>query len=1113
MNRPVTVLRTRIMPPRLGARMVERPRLTRLLDESLNYRLTLVQAGAGFGKTTALAALAGLPPLIWYQLMDEDRDPLVFLLHLCHAARLALPGMSDLPISLLESWDGTSSPLPATQILDEWLNSLTAVLRGPVRLVLDDVHLIAPATEIVHLIDRLIGLAPADLHVLLAGRAPLALPGLPRWTACGMVCTLDRSALAFTGDEIAALFAQAYGYELTGDEADRLLEATEGWAIALQLVWQSLRGGAFASVEDVLSNQATTLDSLFNILATEIFAGQPADVQAFLRATSVLRVITPEACDALYTSGPGGTALPEGDPLNSAAPSAAMLAYLRRIDLFLVDLGDGTLRYHHIFHSFLEQLTDLATRRLNHLLAAAHFQQHNDFGEAIYHLQKAGQSGLSPADVDATAALLEGYGAQLLASGRLDTLGAHLATIPPEILQEHPALLFYLGELARLRSRFQEALGWYQQAETAWRQRGQLEGVGRALRGQARVYLDTVNPSQAESLLEQSIRLSEGVDSHEMRARLYELLAENKLNLGHIEEAESLRQQADALRNAAPSDSQLLYRVLLRTGRLDEARRRLEERAAAEALSPVLTPRAHRETHLLLSLVYALQGRGEDAYATARQGGRRGVDMRSPFVTAVGHLREGHALALLPDPRRFELAREQYEKAIAISRELAVPRLIVEASWGLCRVYGYGGDLAHALPAATEGIDIATAAGDEWIASLVRVSMGAGLTLAGRYEAALEWLGRALQGFQECSDSFGTCAARLWLAVVRWQQGRQDLLPQLLPTALAACEDNGYDYLLTRPTFLGPPDERVFVPLLVLARERGWRAEYAGRLLAGLGLGQTTHHPGYRVRVVTLGSFAAYKGETAIAANSWRRAKARQLFQLLLTYRHTALDRDQILEHLWPGMEPVAAGRNFKVTLNTLYQVLEPQREPGAESAFVHRDGTSYCLRAGADLWLDAEQFTALIAQARAAHTSSPLHPDSRPAHASLAPPSSSAMFLLEEAVALYKGDYLPEAIYETWAAAERERLAVMFLSAADRLTELYLAARRYEEAVELAQRILAADNCWERAYRHLMIAYHHLGNRGQIGRVYQRCVQTLRDELDVAPTDETTALFAELTN
>ncbi len=1069
---PVTVLRTRITPPRPGARTLERPRVTRLLAEALHYRLTLVQAGAGFGKTTALAALAALArPLIWYQVMPEDRDPLVFLLHLCHASRLALPELSELPISLLESWEGTSSPLPSTHILDEWLNSFAAAPAGPVVLVLDDVHLVASSPEIARLLDRLVNLAPPDLHTVLTGRPPLSLPGLAGWTARGQALSVERSALAFTSEEIAALFAQTYAYELTADEAVRLFEATEGWAIALQLVWQSLRGGAFASVEEVLSNQATSLDSLFHMLATEIYAGQPADVQAFLQATAILRVITPEACDALGIGNSG-----------------VMLAYLRRIDLFLVDLGDGSLRYHHIFHSFLEQLADPTSRRMTHLLAATYFKERDDPGEALYHLQQA-------ADIAAMAALLDEYGGQLLASGRLDTLAGHLAEVPPEVLASHPALLFYLGELARLRSRFQEALGWYQQAETAWRERGQMEGVGRALRGQARVYLDTVNPSQAEALLERSIRLSEGVEGHEMRARLYELLAENKLNAGHIEEAESLRQQAEALRSASPSDSQLLYRVLLRTGRLGEAARRLEQRAAAEQLAPVLTPRAHRETHLLLSLVYALQGRGEDAYACAREGGRRGVDLRSPFVTAVGHMREGHALALLPDADRREPARDRYEAAITISRELAVPRLVVEASWGLCRAYGYSGDLMRAEAAAAQGLEIATAAGDEWIASLVRVSMGAGLVLAGRYEAALEWLSRALQGFQECSDAFGACAARLWLATARRQQGKPDLLSQLLPTALAACEENGYDYLLTRPTFLGPPDERVFTPLLILARERGWRGEYAGRLLTALGLGQTTHHPGYRVRVYTLGGFTAYKGDAIIASNSWRRAKARQLFQLLLTYRRSGLDRDQILEHLWPGMEPAAAGRNFKVTLNTLYQVLEPQRQPGADSAFVHREGTSYCLRAGADLWLDAERFADLVAEARVARRTS----------------RARATALLEEAVALYKDDYLPEAIYETWAAAERERLAVMFLGAADQLTQLYLDSGRFEQAVEVAHRLLAADNCWERAYRHLMIAYDRLGNRGQIARAYQRCVQTLREELDVAPTEETAALYAEL--
>jgi LuxR family maltose regulon positive regulatory protein len=1073
MYRLDTVVRTKIMPPRSGPRTLERARVAQILGDALNHRLTLVQAGAGFGKTTALAGLARMGrPLIWYQIMEEDRDPLVFLLHLCHAARLSLPHLDELPIALLESWDGTSSPLPSARILDELLNSFSLGLGEPTLLVFDDAHLAVSSAEIAHLLDRLVALAPPDLHIILTGRQPISLPNLSRWKAQGMVKQIDRAALAFTAAEISALFAEAYGYALTADEADMLYEATEGWAIALQLVWQSLRSGAYASVEDVLSNQTASLDTLFHLLATEIFEGQPADVQEFLRATSVLRVVTPEACNALRIGG----------------DSVAMLAYLRRIDLFVVDLGDGSLRYHHIFHNFLEQLASPDQRLRSHVLAAGYFKERGDLDEAIYHMFRA-------SDREGSASLLDAYGVQLLATGRLDTLAAYLSGVSPEILQSHPSLLFYLGELARLRSRFQEALGWYQQAEVAWREQGRAEGVSRALRGQARVYLDTVNPSKAEALLEKSIRLSEGLEGTEMRARLYELLAENKLNAGQIEEAEALRKQADELRNASPSDSQLLFRVLLRTGRLDEARRKLEERAEAERLEPVLTPRAHRETHLLLSLVYALLGLGHEAHEYARIGARRGVDLQSPFMIAVGHLRLGHAIALQDDPNRYELAREQYEKVITISRDIAVPRLIVEASWGLCRVYGYSGDLLRALATATEGIAIAHAAGDEWVASMARVAMGAGLAMTGRYEEGLSWLSRALQGFQECSDTFGACAARLWLCYVHWRQGKLELLSQLMPVMLAAAEENGYDFLLTRPTLLGPPDERLFTPLLILARDRNWRGEYAARLLSVLGLARITHHPGYRLRVHTLGEFAAFRGELAIPPNSWRRAKARQLFQLLLTFRHGSLDRDQILEYLWPGMDPAAAGRNFKVTLNSLYHVLEPDRDPGSESALICRDGSAYGIRPGADIRLDAERFAALVAQANAAFGRQP----------------ADAARLLEEALDLYKGDYLPEALYETWAAAERERLAVLFLSAADRLAELYVDNRRYEQAVELAYRILKADNCWERAYRHLMLAYRGLGDHGQIARVYHRCVQTLKEELDVLPAPETTALFESL--
>lgn len=1086
--------------------------------EACHYRLTLLQAGAGYGKSTSLTLLAEtFAPVIWYQVTEDDNDPLVFLLHLCHATRKALAELPDLPIPILEGWEGGRGPLPSIGIVDQYLNALSAGLNQPCLLVLDDVHLVE-STEIAHLLDRVIGFAPPALHILLAGRSPIKLPNLSRWSAQGEVLTIDQSAFAFDVQEILDLFKVHYDYELSHEEAQLLSSVTEGWAIALQLIWQSLRSGISASIEDALTHQATSLEKLFEILATEVFARQPADVREFMLASAVLRELTPQACDAICHTE---DQVEMDSQLRTSPSSAAMLAYLRRQELFVIDLSstqsshhsgseilDGSsgtgshtlrLRYHHIFHSFLNQQSSPEQRRQWHLRAAEFFVQKLLLDETSYHLLQAGA-------MDKLAALLVEYGTQLLSIGRLDTLAAYLGVLPPVILLQHPMLLHHLGDLARLRSRFQEALGWYQQAESVWRERGQVEYVSRALRGQARVYLDTVNPSRAEELLQQSVRLSDGAEDRETQARLYELLSENRLNSGQVEEAERLRERAENLRSEGPSGSQLLFRVLLRTGRLEEARQKLEERAEMERYQPVQTPRAHRETLLLLSLIYAFQGLGEESLLTAQEGTRRGEDLNSPYVIAVGQMRQGHALMLasndwgrFPSPEaladRYSHACQQFEKTVESSRTLSIPRLRVEAYWGLCRAYGYQGNLPQALKYAQEGIEIASQAGDEWIASLLRLAMGASLNLAGRYEAGEEWLGRAGQGFQECSDPFGYCAVRLWQSLGWALQKNLNRLSQILPDLLSACRAQAYDYLLTRPTLLGPSDNRLLVPLLMTARDHGWEADYASQLLKTIGLPDIVFHPGYDLRVITLGGFQVWRGQEAIPAGGWRREKARQLFQLLLSYRQSPLDRDQIIEYLWPGMDPETAQRNFKVTLNTLYHVLEPEREPGTESAFISRAGTTYRIRPEADLWFDAQIFSESI------QNSQPIQDTG----------SERTMLKLEQVLSLYGGEYLPESRYETWSAAERERLAVLFLRTADRLCEHYLQTGRLADSIVLCQRILSYDGCWERAYRHLMIAYDRLGDHGQVARTYQRCVKALSEELEVAPATETEKLYSEL--
>ncbi len=145
---------------------------------------------------------------------------------------------------------------------------------------------------------------------------------------------------------------------------------------------------------------------------------------------------------------------------------------------------------------------------------------------------------------------------------------------------------------------------------------------------------------------------------------------------------------------------------------------------------------------------------------------------------------------------------------------------------------------------------------------------------------------------------------------------------------------------------------------------------------------------------------------------------------------------------------------------------------------------------------MDAEAFSSLIQAAESQLDSNP----------------EAALQQLESALELYKGDYLPDARYESWAAVEREHLAVQFLQSADHLCGLFLRFGRLEECVSLAHRILAEDPCWERAYRHLMHAFARLGDHGQVARTYRRCVQTLEAELLVTPAEETTALYHTLT-
>jgi ATP/maltotriose-dependent transcriptional regulator MalT len=442
MYQEALVGRTKLVPHRPQRRTLHRARLTGRLLEAVEYRLTLVQAGTGYGKTTALSALAEQgQPAVWYHLEAEDADPLVFLLHLIYGFGDALGTLPEAPLALLERWEDDNRISPWTAVVDALSNELSRQVADPILLILDDAHHLNEATESMRILDRFIGRAPDNVVPVLSGRYPLQLPGLVNWRVRGRVLEIGQEELAFTDDEIDDLFNEQYGLSLTADQVSLLSRRSEGWAIALQLVGQRLQSERGA-LNQALGQLSGSGGALFDYLAQEILARQPEDIQEFLRTTAVLRHMTAALCNCQ----------------RSAGDSEQILHYLVENELFVVDLGDGHVRYQRVFRDFLAHQSTTNETQAAHRKAAGCYRHLGDDEEALHHL-------LAAEAFTEAAVVLVALGRDMVRAGRLDTLAGWIAALPPEVLEVHPELMAYLGDIARLHSHFEEALGWYQQAE------------------------------------------------------------------------------------------------------------------------------------------------------------------------------------------------------------------------------------------------------------------------------------------------------------------------------------------------------------------------------------------------------------------------------------------------------------------------------------------------------------------------------------------------------------------------------------------------------------------------------------------------------------------------
>lgn len=415
-----SLILTKLRPPAIRARAVQRMRLLRRLQLLPETDLTLVCAPAGYGKTTLLVEWAvrmredGVV-IAWYSLDESDNHPMTFATYLVASLRQALGTGSRL--DALSQVLRASPEVDLTQVLAGTIN---AVLESgkEVVLVLDDYHLIR--NEAIHqAISFLIHHRPVNLRLAIGSRANPPLP-LARLRARGRLVELLAADLRFTVEETGQFLRDSLQLDLPESLSIRLADQVEGWAAGLQLAALSLVGRADA--KDHLIVFTGKHRHLADYLLEEVVDQLPETLQSFLLYTSILERMSAPLCDAVL----------------GIEQAADLLQRIERANLFIIPLDEEGrwYRYHHLFRDFLRGLLEQTQPQKAcelHRVAAEWFAGQGLLREGAFHAFHCG-------DWSFAARFVEQYSFTLIIQSDIATINEWCAAFPENELRSRPRL-------------------------------------------------------------------------------------------------------------------------------------------------------------------------------------------------------------------------------------------------------------------------------------------------------------------------------------------------------------------------------------------------------------------------------------------------------------------------------------------------------------------------------------------------------------------------------------------------------------------------------------------------------------------------------------------------
>ena len=1079
-------LRTKLLPPRAIAEMLDRPRLVERLQANLGNPLTMVAADAGCGKTTLVADFVRKQtrPSIWYQLDHTDSDPAVFLNYVAQGIRDQFPDFGDaiFPYLAEAGEDIIRFPERAADLL---INEILGVIEQPFIIVLDDYHHIGRDTVVHKIIDRVTQYSSELLHLVLTTRDLPPLTIMRRRTQSS-VLVITRDDLLFTDDEVRRLFHQTLNLDLKDSEVANYRERTHGWITALQLVRQlaeqrihSSTGSSPLDLTEILHQSER---DIFDYFAEEVFSREPDDTQQLLLRLSLLESLELGLCSQLFPDLRCSAALPE----------------LEQKNVFLTAAGDRDqteeYRFHPLFGDFLRrrlrsQIGQAAVVEERKRIAE-HFLANKQWEMALPYL-------LDAQSFDRAAEVIAETGDEWIAAGAFTSLGLFTDRIPTEILEKFPKALLHRAEIARLQSYIETSTALLNLAVKFLQENGESAGEAEGLHSLASLARVKGRFSEAYRLLEEAEQLT-SPDSETF------IKCANTRGLCLIVEgnwAEAEQQFRVALDAAEKQSNERYIRLVTHNlalapgfrGDFGEALRwfkrifrsdRPDKQLPQEAIGHLNVARLHiyrgefdeTEKHL------------ERALELCQLYNMRGL-LAEIFEAYANFYREKGDLVH---------AEEFYERAANAYEDAGIDTSTREFDEERAVFYVLRGELPRArvllekLIAARKVADRRTAVNTAQL-RLLQVDMAEG-KLSGLPEA-LEGL---LEDFHSESHYYYEALASMLLAETLYMADRVSEVIEPVRRALDLSARFDYDYWLRceirrNPGIFGleeilerlPPDLRAELnttgqisPPDVMVSDSQASPVITDLTLMVLGHVETFRDPA-----------------KPFGADAWTTRRSRDIFCYIATSPHRRVSKDVLIEAFWPNEDIDAVEKNFHPTISHIRKALN-SRQAFKQNFIVFRDG-AYQLNPELSYSIDTEAFERLIADAEIAKREK----DAERLRTSL-----------EAAYAIYRGEFMAT-VYDDWAEERRQFYTEQFGRVLTALAKLAVSEKRWQSAQKYANQLLKADPFREDIHRLVMKILAAQSKPAAVKKHFEDLRDLLKADLGIEPSPETRKLFQELMN